>query len=107
MKDLICDEFQNVWVDLLIRHRSVLDILSKLSEANSRVTRAVTKAITTVAASLFKLKRPRSRSMLILLRNWASIWTITCAGVCPNCEEVVISENGQAVVLLGRLYATL
>jgi hypothetical protein len=32
MKDLICDEFQNAVSELLIRHHSVLDVLSKFQE---------------------------------------------------------------------------
>jgi len=33
MKDLICDEFQNTVSELLIRHHSILDVLSKFQEA--------------------------------------------------------------------------
>ena len=32
--------------EFLIRHRSVLDIISKFQEANARVNRAVVKAVT-------------------------------------------------------------
>ncbi len=47
MKDLLCDGFQDTVDDYLVRHRSILDVMSKLAESNARVNRAVTKAVTT------------------------------------------------------------
>ncbi|MEG0133613.1 MAG: DUF1573 domain-containing protein [Clostridium sp.] len=46
MKDLIFDEFQNSVDSCLLRHKSILDILSKLQESQSRVNRSVVKAVT-------------------------------------------------------------
>ena len=56
MKDLICDEFQNAVSELLIRHHSVLDVLSKFQESCARTNRATIKAVTGVAASVSKPK---------------------------------------------------
>ena len=46
MKDSLGKEFQKTVEQYLIRHKSILDILSKSHHANSKVNRAVTKAIT-------------------------------------------------------------
>ena len=46
MKDMIYDDYQSMIRDQLLRHRSILDILSKYQEATSRVNRAVIKAVT-------------------------------------------------------------
>ena len=46
MKDFICKDFQESVSELLIRHKSILDIMTKLEEAQSRVNRAVAKAVT-------------------------------------------------------------
>ncbi len=46
MKDVIFDDFQNSVNESLLRHKSILDILSKYSESQARVNRAVTKAVT-------------------------------------------------------------
>ena len=62
MKDLICDEFQNVVGDLLIRHHSILDILSKLSESSCRVNRC-SKTITNCGC--MKIEAERLRFLII------------------------------------------
>ena len=36
MKDIIFDDFQNCVNDSLIRHKSILDILTKYSESTSK-----------------------------------------------------------------------
>ncbi len=46
MKDLLCDQFQSSVDEVLIRHKSILDILTKLQETSSRVNRAVIKSVT-------------------------------------------------------------
>ena len=46
MKDIIFDDFQNCVNDSLIRHKSILDILTKYSESTSKVNRSVAKAVT-------------------------------------------------------------
>jgi len=46
MKNFTINDFQDVVDDVLIRHRSVLDILTKLQESNGKVNRAVAKAAT-------------------------------------------------------------
>ena len=46
MKDIIFDEFQNSVNDSLLRHKSILDLITKYSESNSRVNRAIAKAVT-------------------------------------------------------------
>lgn len=46
MKDIICDEFQNTVSKYLVRHHSILDILSKVQESTARVNRATVKTVT-------------------------------------------------------------
>jgi hypothetical protein len=96
MKDLICDEFQNVVDDLLIRHCSILDILSKLSEASCRVNRAVNKSVTNcgcISIQAQKLQIPENISSLEELRNCLD--NHLQGELCSNCEEVVIGELGK------------
>ena len=46
MKDIIFDSFQNDVSESLLRHKSILDVLTKYTESSSRVNRAVAKAVT-------------------------------------------------------------
>ena len=46
MKDVIFDDFQNSVNNSLLRHKSILDILSKYQESQARASRAICKAVT-------------------------------------------------------------
>ncbi len=46
MKDMIFQEYQSLINSQLLRHRSILDIITKYQEAVSRVNRAVVKSVT-------------------------------------------------------------
>ena len=46
MKDIIFDDFQNSVDNSLLRHKSILDILSKYQDSQARTTRAICKAVT-------------------------------------------------------------
>ncbi|QGU00749.1 hypothetical protein SYNTR_2155 [Candidatus Syntrophocurvum alkaliphilum] len=98
MKDLICDEFQNVVSDLLIRHHSILDVLSKLSEANCRVNRAVTKAVTDcgcISIHAEKLQIPENIGSITELRSCLD--NHLRGDLCPNCQDVIYNELGKLV----------
>jgi len=96
MKDLICDEFQNVVDNLLIRHCSILDILSKLSESSCRINRAVSKSVTDcgcISIQAEKLHIPESIDTFEELRAYLD--NHLRGKLCPNCEEVITSELGK------------
>ncbi|NLG32710.1 MAG: DUF1573 domain-containing protein [Syntrophomonadaceae bacterium] len=96
MKDLICDEFQNAVGDLLIRHYSILDILSKLSESSSRVNRAVVKAVTDcgcIRIQAEKMQIPDSINSYIELRNCLD--NHLRGELCPNCQDIIYTELGK------------
>ena len=59
MKDIIFDDFQNSVNDSLLRHKSILDILTKFSESNARVNRAVAKAVTNCGCLQIDAKKQR------------------------------------------------
>ena len=56
MKDVIFDDFQNSVNESLLRHRSVLDIMSKLQESEARINRAVVKTVTNCGCMTIEAK---------------------------------------------------
>lgn len=96
MKDLICDEFQNVVGDLLIRHHSICDILSKLSESSCRVNRALIKSVTDcgcVSIEASKLKMPDGIKSFEDLKGYLD--NHLRGELCANCEDVITAELGK------------
>ena len=61
MKDLMFNDFQDLVSKQLLRHRSILDIITKSQEACARVNRAVVKSATTcgcIKINAEKQKKP-------------------------------------------------
>lgn len=108
MKDLICTEFQNVVGDLLIRHHSILDILSKLSESTCRVNRAVTKSVTGCGCVKIEAEKIQVPDHIDSFEELKAYLDSHLRGeLCPNCYEVVTSELGKLLFYTAALCNTL
>lgn len=104
MKDLICDEFQNTVGDLLIRHHSVVDVLSKLSEATCCVNRAVIKSATNcgcVSIQVEKTEIPDDLQTLFQLK--AHLDTHLRGELCDNCDDIIKTEMGKLLFYTAAL----
>ncbi|ATW27078.1 DUF1573 domain-containing protein [Candidatus Formimonas warabiya] len=105
MKDLICDEFQNTVSKYLVRHQSILDILSKIQESTARVNRATIKAVTNcgcVQIHAAKKEMPPDATfddfaITKLLDNNLE------GELCADCKEMVETELGKTLFYLAAL----
>ena len=108
MKDLICDEFQNVVGELLIRHRSILDILTKLSEAGCRVNRAVAKSVTDCGCISVQAEKRQVPSNIESFAELSKLLDDHLQGkLCSNCEDIVMGEMGKLLFYVAALCNTL
>jgi hypothetical protein len=103
MKDLICDEFQNTVAELLIRHHSILDVLSKLQEACARVHRATAKSVTGCGCISIEAKKKQipPDASLFDLKNYLE--SHLRGQLCPSCREIVETEIGKTLFYLTAL----
>ncbi|MDA8346634.1 MAG: DUF1573 domain-containing protein [Thermaerobacter sp.] len=97
MKDLLCDQFQETVGECLIRHKNVLDTVSKLQESVARVNRAVAKAVTDCGCiTVHAEKHPIPEGISL-----EQLRTFLDSGVrgqlCDNCREVLETEIGQTL----------
>jgi len=106
MKDVIFDDFQNSVNESLLRHRSVLDILSKLQESEARLNRAVAKSVTRCGCMQIdasKHKIPEDYDDLDMAALKDSFQTHIKGELCDNCREVVEREMGNHLFYLASL----
>ena len=95
-KDLLCDEFQEKANEVLIRHKSILDILTKLEESNSRINRAAIKSVTSCGCISINAKKQEynkesfSKSKDIL-KNHIN------GELCDTCREIIEDEIGDHI----------
>ncbi|MDR3271706.1 MAG: DUF1573 domain-containing protein [Peptococcaceae bacterium] len=99
----LSDQFQETVRSLLIRHQSILDILSKSQETAARVNRAVTKTVTNCGClqiNAHKKKLPEN----VGLRELKEYLDSNLEGqLCENCREIIESELGNEIFYIAAL----
>lgn len=107
MKPLSCTEFQATVSQYTIRHRSILDILSKSQDATARVNRAVTKAVTSCGCVQINASK-QAAPIEISLRDWRNYVDTHLQGqLCEDCRDIIETELGRLVFYLAALSNTL
>ena len=103
MKDLLYDHFQDSVGELLIRHKSILDVLTKFQESQSRVSRAVVKSVTSCGCIEINSKR-QSISGDITLQEFKNYMNTHLEGkLCDNCRDIIEKEMGNNLFYLAAL----
>jgi hypothetical protein len=105
MKDTIFDNFQNAVDESLLRHRSLLDIMTKLQESQGRINRALAKSVTNcgcIELDATKQQIPKGEDMDI--ENFKKHLNTHLEGkICDNCREVLEREIGNNLFYLTSL----
>ena len=107
MKDNeVVGEFQEMVSDVLIRHRSILDCLSKYQESTARVNRSVTKTVTDCGC--ITIKANKKQYLQKDLKECGKHMDSHIKGeMCEHCREVIAEELGKHLFYLTALCNTL
>ncbi len=103
MKDIIFDDFQNAVNESLLRHKSILDILSKLNESEARINRAVSKSVTSCGCIQIDAKKQERPEDIEIEALSKCLKTHVNGEVCDNCREVLEREIGNNLFYLTSL----
>jgi len=106
MKDVIFDDFQNSVCESLLRHRSILDIMTKLQESEARINRAVAKSVTTcgcVTVEAIKQQYQIDKDDMDMETLKNCLQTHIKGSLCENCRDVIESEIGNNLFYLTSL----
>lgn len=102
----VCEDFQDQVSKVLIRHRSILDVITKLDEYNARINRAVAKSVTSCGCiSINAQKQDFSKDTFEDMLN--TVNTHLDGKICNSCTEVVEEEIGSYIFYLAALSDTL
>ena len=103
MKDVIFDDFQNSVDESLLRHRSIIDIMTKLQESEARINRAVAKSITNCGCIQVQAKKPQfsDDDDIDVLKD--CLKSQLKGKLCNNCREVIQNEIGNNLFYLASL----
>jgi len=99
----LTDQFQSTVKSLLIRHQSILDILSKGQESSARVNRAVVKSVTSCGChSVNAHKKPIPPDAS--LADLKELLDSQLEGfICDNCRDIIEAELGKQLFYIAAL----
>lgn len=103
MKDIIFDNFQDSVNQSLLRHRSILDIITKYSESNSRVNRAIAKSVTSCGCIKIDASKQNISNDDSIDNLCNSLNNHLNGQLCDNCREVIEREMGNNLFYLTSL----
>lgn len=98
----VSEELQDEIPNVLSRHKSILDIMTKLEEYNSRTNRAIAKSVTRCGCiSIHATKQELgTESLQDMLKNAKSHVE---GSLCSNCKDVLDVEIGTYIFYLTSL----
>ncbi len=99
----LTDQFQDTVKSLLIRHQSILDILTKGQETSARVNRAVVKSVTSCGCHAVNARK-KSLPTDASLADLKELLDSQLEGVvCDNCRDIIEAEIGKQLFYIAAL----
>jgi hypothetical protein len=98
-----CNDFQKTVSLHLIRHRSILDVMTKYQDSCARVNRALAKSVTSCGCLKIKAGRQALPANANLSEMSEYVKTHLEGHLCPNCSEVIEDELGASLFFLAAI----
>lgn len=100
-------KFQDKVDEVLIRHKSILDIITKMEDSNARISRAIIKSSTSCGCVEICAKK-QDIPEDISLQELPQYMNNHLAGkLCPICKEKIKQEFGDHLFYLAAMCSTL
>lgn len=103
MGNLDLDKFQDVVSEYLIRHKSILDVLSKNQEVVSRVHRSVVKAVTNCGCVRINASKQVYPDTIEFSELKDYLSTHFQGTLCKECKDAIENDIGRSVFYLAAL----
>lgn len=103
MHEKFCSDFQTAVDEYLIRHRSVVDIITKYQEACARVNRAFAKAVTECGCVSIEASRQQAPQDIDYSQLKPFMSSHLNGEPCDNCKDVLTRELGHSLFYLTAL----
>lgn len=103
MSDLTLKQFQEQVSDLLLRHRSLLDVLSKTQQSSASVNRSVIKAITECGCINLQANKQPYPTELSLEEAKSFAQTHVNGHLCENCIDAISVQLGKNLFYMSAM----
>ncbi len=101
--DEVVGSFQDMVSEVLIRHRSILDCMSKFQESTARVNRSITKTVTDCGCISINANKKQYPAMDSLKDCGKFMDSHIKGKLCEHCREVIAEEMGKHLFYLAAL----
>lgn len=107
--DNFCGDLQDKISNILVRHKSILDVMTKLEESNSRINRSIAKAVTNCGCiSINANKQEMPTNDKSTFSESKDCFKEHVEGeLCETCKEFVEKEIGNHMFYVGAVCNTL
>lgn len=95
--------FQEQVSELLLRHRSLLDVMSKMGQTNAAAVRSVTKAITECGCVELHATKQEFEPGMSLEQAKETIKRHVQGELCENCRDAISNELGRSLFYMSAL----
>ncbi|TYQ16629.1 UNVERIFIED_CONTAM: hypothetical protein Cloal_3195 [Acetivibrio alkalicellulosi] len=107
MKDIMIDQFQYTVGELLIRNKSILDLITKFQDSNARVNRGIVKAVTQCGCVKVNGKKQATLADADFDEIRKSMKTHLDGKLCDNCRDFIEKDIGRNLFYLASICNTL
>ncbi|WP_028559453.1 hypothetical protein [Paenibacillus pinihumi] len=89
--------------ELLLRHRSLMDVMSKYGQTGATVNRAVTKAVTECGCIQLHAKKQNFPEEIGLQEAKSNVENHLSGQLCEHCKEAIKDELGRNLFYMSAL----
>lgn len=107
MKDALIDEFQYTVQELLVRNKSILDLITKFQDSNARVNRAIAKSVTHCGCIEIHAGKQKFSEDGSLEEIQELLDTHLKGSLCDNCRDIIEKEIGTNLFYLAAICNTM
>ncbi|MDQ2084883.1 DUF1573 domain-containing protein [Herbivorax sp. ANBcel31] len=107
MKDMMVDQFQFTVGELLIRNKSILDLITKFQDSNARVNRGIVKSITQCGCVKVNAEKQVSFADADFDEVRNLMKTHLEGTLCENCRDYIEKDIGRNLFYLASICNTL
>ncbi len=107
MRDMLVDEFQYTVQELIFRNKSIIDSMTKSQDSNSRVNRAIVKAVTQCGCISINAKKQEMPEDSSFEEARKAMDTHVIGKLCENCRDLIENELGKNLYYIASISNTL
>lgn len=103
MKDSVCVKLQQEVSNVLVRHKSLLDIITKYQESSAKVNRSIVKSVTSCGCIQMDAKKQDAPDAISYEELSQYMSTHISGDLCDVCKDKVEKELGNHLFYMAAI----